>query len=254
MRLAIMQAYFFPYIGYFQAIDAVDKYLLYENLDYIKDGWMHRNRIQGKNEAPFYFATQVTGKSSNRRISEIALVEAPAWRRKLKNALALNYRGAAFFEETFALVEPLLDNPEQSLHGYNAIIIRGLCKHLGIETPIVSDNQKYLVLEQELDAEEEHAPEGLDPVKKVRRVLRICKEEGAAMFVNAIGGTSLYREEAFHKEGLALRFVQTEALHYSQFHEPFTPHLSILDVLMFCGREGTRELLKRYSLVRGQEA
>ena len=75
MKLAIMQPYFFPYLGYFQAIKAVDKYILYENLDYITEGWMHRNRILVKNQNPIYINANIISKSSNKKINEIELVQ-----------------------------------------------------------------------------------------------------------------------------------------------------------------------------------
>lgn len=253
MRIAIMQAYFFPYLGYFQAIEAVDKYLLYENLNYIKDGWMHRNRIQGRNPSPFYFSVPVVGKSSNRKISDIQLAEASAWRRKLKNALALNYRGAPHFEETFALVEPLLEARVPTLHGFNSAIIRKLCEHLEIQTHLVADNAKYLDFEDVLDQESESLESEGGNAKKVRRVLHICREEGASMFVNAIGGTELYREAQFEEAGIDLRFVKTLPHSYQQFGDRFLPNLSILDVLMFCGREGTQQLLQLCELIRSQD-
>jgi len=249
MRIGIMQSYFFPYIGYFQAIHAVDQYHLYEHFNYIKDGWMHRNRIQGSNKSPFYFSVPVTGRSSHRRISEIKLVEGSFWRRKLKTALTLNYRAAPFFEETYAVVEPLLENQLPTLHEYNSAIIRGICNHLNIQTRIVSEHTHYLELETALEQRNESAVAGDEPSKKVHRVLQICLEEEATTFVNAIGGAELYDKAQFAEAGVDLRFVKTLPVSYQQSGDEFQPNLSILDVLMFCGREGAGQLLKQYELV-----
>ena len=255
MRLAVNHAYFFPYLGYFQAIDAVDRYLLYEHFDYIKDGWMHRNRLQGRNHAPFQITAHVSGRSSHRRISEISLVETRGWRKKLKKSLVQNYRGAKGFEEAYALMEELIDTPAETLHAFNSMAIQGICDYLDIETEIHARNDAYLPMEEALEAEATSSPVagGALPLK-VQRLLKICVREKASMYVNAIGGTGLYDPSTFAEAGLDLRFVQTNDFSYPQFTEPFTSHLSIVDTLMFCGREGTRELLKRYSLVPGQEA
>ncbi|MGB0953861.1 MAG: WbqC family protein [Planctomycetota bacterium] len=255
MRLAVNHAYFFPYLGYFQAMAAVDRFLLYEHFDYIKDGWMHRNRLQGRNHTPFQITAHVSGRSSHRRISEIILVETRGWRKKLKKSLVQNYRGAPWFEETNSLLEGLIAVSAETLHEFNALTIQGICDHLGIKTEIRAQNDAYLAMEEALEAEAASGsvPEGSLPLK-VQRLLRICEREEASMYINAIGGTGLYDASTFAEVGVDLRFVQTHDLSYPQFTEPFTSHLSIVDTLMFCGREGTRELLQQYSLVRGQEA
>ena len=100
-----MQPYFFPFIGYFQAINAVDKYILYENLDYIKDGWMNRNRVLIKDRNPSYLAVILDGRSSNKKIHEIELNTSFNWRRKLLNKVFLNYKGSLFFDESYHLIE-----------------------------------------------------------------------------------------------------------------------------------------------------
>lgn len=248
MRLAIMQPYFFPYIGYFQCIHSVEKYLLYEHLNYIKEGWMHRNRILVKNGKPAYFSTQLKGKSSNTRISEIELSDAPSWRRKLKNALHLNYKGAAYFEETYPILEPLIDEQTRFLHNYNSNIIKCLCKHLNISTRIVSDNENYLPIEEELN--QLYAKDGDErkPVKKVLRAIKICQNEKADVLVNACGGRNLYDKAEFSKYGISLYFIETLDITYPQFSSEFHPNLSIIDVLMHNGREATEALIQRYRL------
>lgn len=248
MRLAVNHAYFFPYLGYFQVINAVNRYLLYEHFDYIKDGWMHRNRLQGRNHAPFNIAAHVSGRSSRRRISEIELVETRGWRKKLKKSLVQNYRGASFFEETYALTENLMNVSVDTLHGFNSTTIRGICEHLEIRTEIVSRNDAYLEMENTL-GREVSATTDANLAPKVQRLLHICRHEGATMYVNAIGGIDLYREAQFTEAGIDLRFVKTLPHSYQQFGDDFLPNLSILDVLMFCGRDGTRRLLQQYELI-----
>lgn len=252
MRLAVNHAYFFPYLGFFQAIEAVDRFLLYEHFDYIKDGWMHRNRLQGRNHSLFQIAAHVSGRSSHRKISEIKLVDARGWRNKLKKSLVQNYRGASFFEETYPLAESLIDVPAETLHDFNAETIRGICQHLQIQTEIISRNDVYLDMENAL-AEEESANKDAALSPKGQRLLHICRQEGASMYVNAIGGAKLYQDAPFTEAGIDLRFVKSLPHAYSQFGESFVPNLSILDVLMFCGRDGTRKLLQKYELVAAQD-
>jgi hypothetical protein len=255
MKLAIMQPYFFPYLGYFQAIHAVDKYILYENLDYITEGWMHRNRILVKNQKPIYINANIVGKSSNKKISEMELVQNPIWKKKLLHSIDLNYRGSEFFQEAFPLVEKLINGNETLLFEYNCAIIKELCEFLDINTVIVTNNKNYLSLEIELDTIHEDnyslSPELLvtKPARKVARVIKMCKTENASVFINAIGGKELYKKEEFKAYGIELLFVDTKPYQYKQFSHEFVPGLSIIDVLMHNGKNGTKELLNNYTLV-----
>ncbi len=255
MKLAIMQPYFFPYIGYFQCIAAVDKYILYENLDYITEGWMHRNRILIKNKAASYINARTIGRSSNKKISEIELDTNFIWKKKLINSIRLNYSGAKYFEESFALIEQLIQQEHKYLFEYNTAIIKGICNFLNIKTTIISDNKNYLPFEDKLNAIDYNdysmftALLKTKPIKKVARVLEMCRMEQADTFVNAIGGKDLYDKKEFEQYDIDLFFIQTGDIAYEQFNRDFFPHLSIIDVLMHNGREQTKELLNNYKLV-----
>lgn len=250
-----MQPYFFPYIGYFQGISAVDKYILYENLDYIKEGWMHRNRILIKNGAPTYIIARVLGKSSNRKISEIELDKEVIWKKKMLNTIFLNYKGSEHFEEIFPLIESLILYPADYLFEYNAHLITRICEFLEIPTEIVTKNPDYLPIEEKLDAIDEGNYSAFpeltltQPIKKVARVIEMCKAEKADIFINAIGGTELYDKEEFKKYGIDLFFIKTNAVAYRQFSDRFHPYLSIIDVLMHNGKEKTQALLKEFELI-----
>ena len=254
MKLAIMQPYFFPYIGYFQAINAVDKYILYDNLNYIKEGWVHRNRIL-INGKPSYIAAQLQHKSSNKKIAEIALVEDNRWKHKLLKTLFLSYKSAPFFEEIYSLIETIFDKDNLTLSKFNAFSIQKLAQYLDIKTEITTDCKPYLEVEKKLEPEilsKENFPEiNLDTmVHKVVRVLEICKQEKATIFVNAIGGQELYYKEEFKNNGIELYFVQTLPHKYVQKGTTeFIPYLSVIDVLMNCGKQQTQQLLNKYQLV-----
>jgi hypothetical protein len=246
MKLAIMQPYFFPFIGYFQAIKAVDKYILYENLDYIKDGWMNRNRVLIKNQNPAYFSVTLQGSSSNKKIHEIELNTSFNWRRKLLNKLFLNYKGSPFFDESYNLIEECINIEGDMLSMYNSQIINKIADYLEINTEIQYDNQHYLPLEQKLA---EGIIQNTNYETKLMRVFEICKQEKANVFLNAIGGRTLYDKKRFKKNGIDLFFVETEDIVYKQFSGDFHPNLSIIDVLMHNGKDKTNDLLKNYKLI-----
>lgn len=246
MKLAIMQPYFFPYIDYFQAINAVDKYILYENLDYIKDGWMNRNRVLIKNQNPAYFSVILEGSSSNKKIYEIELNTNFNWRKKLLNKVFLNYKGSLFFDESYNLIEECINIKEDMLYNYNSQIINKIAEYLEINTEIQFKNQHYLPLEKKLA---EGVIQNINYETKLIRVFEICKQEKANVFVNAIGGRKLYDKKKFKENGIDLLFVEKEEIVYKQFSDDFYPNLSIVDVLMHNGKKKTKEFLKNYKLI-----
>lgn len=246
MKLAIMQPYFFPYIGYFQAIKAVDKYILYENLDFIKEGWMSRNRILIKNQAPNYFSLVMQGSSSNKKIKDIKLNNSFNWRKKLINKVYLNYKGSPYFDESFSLIEECININQDFLHNYNSLIIKKICSYLEIDTQIQFDNSEYLQLEEKLHKLDLN---NIELNIKTMRVFEICKIEKADIFINAIGGIELYSKSIFLNHDIKLFFIKTSDFEYNQLSNQFHPNLSIIDVLLNCGKEGTKTLLNKYELI-----
>ncbi|MBI5965708.1 MAG: WbqC family protein [Chloroflexi bacterium] len=255
MKLAIMQPYFFPYLGYYQAIHAVDKYILYDNLTYIKEGWMNRNRYLVVNGDPAYFIVEVKKKSSFSKIRDIQLADNPWWRKKILKSIFYSYKPSPFFDEIYPLVERVLNAEVSFLTELNSKSIIEVCNYLDIKTEINTDTSRYLQLEEKL------SNDGLeisarfpsikldDPEKKVIRVIEICRKEGAEIFINAIGGRDLYNKEEFESSGIKLLFIQTNPYSYKQPSKIFYPHLSIIDVLMNCGKDTTKKLLNEYTLL-----
>ena len=251
----MMQPYFLPYIGYFQVIHAVDKMILYENIDYITEGWMNRNRIQIKNQQPSYINAVVSKKSSNKKISEIQLEDGKIWKKKLLNKIFLNYKGSRFFDEVFELLRINIEKQIDYLHEYNCNFITEISKYLELKTNIVCKNEGYLVMENNLNDPNlnsyDFMPELLatKPNKKTTRVIVVCKTEGAKEFINAPGGKDLYSKQEFFNYGIKLKFCQTLNTPYTQFSDAFIPSLSITDVLMHNGKEGTKKLIQDYTLI-----
>jgi WbqC-like protein len=255
MKIAIMQPYFFPYLGYFQLIHAVNTFVLYGEVNHIKRGWISRNRILWPNGEPAYISAEIKNRSSHRKISEVAFVQASQWRRKLLRTIMYNYRKSPYFNEVFALVADSVNNETQYLSELNKRSIVSICDFLGIRTTIETDERRYAPLEERLSKPEGELglefPELRLTVyrRKVIRILGICRQEGAEVFVNAIGGQPIYDKGEFQRNGVQLCFLKTQPYAYPQRGSPFVPDLSIIDVLMNCGKEGTRELLVKYSLV-----
>ncbi|MEI6696150.1 MAG: WbqC family protein [Bacteroidota bacterium] len=251
MKLAIMQAYFFPYLGYFQLINAVDKFLLYENISFRKESWMTRNRILAAKSKPFYIRLCVKSKSSNKKISEIKIVD-QKWKLSLLKNIHHNYKFCEYYHEVMPLLEKIIHTETDSLHTYNSKTICMLAELLGITTIIEYSNTRYLNLEKELHLKypKQKTEEPLQTMeRKTERIISIARQEKADVFINAIGGSFLYSKPEFTENNLNLFFISTKDYKYQQSSRDFFQDLSIIDVLLNCGIEGTKELLNQFELV-----
>ena len=254
MKLAAMQPYFFPYLGYFQLISAVDKIILYDHLNYIRQGWINRNRILLVNCQQVYLLAPIKAQCSYSKIRDILIDNQTNWRRRNCKQIEMNYRRSPFFEEVYPFVELALAGSEEYLTTLNEVAIRAVCSFLEIPTEIVTSGSEYEALEVELGKSTSEIKtfylrkQQLNDIKTIR-VLEICKKEGAETYINAIGGRGLYDKQVFANSGIDLFFVHSLSYSYRQRSKDFYPDLSILDVLMNCGKAGAQQLLKNYELV-----
>ena len=232
MRVAIMQPYIFPYIGYFQLMHAVDAFVVYDNIKYTKKGWINRNRYLLNGEATT-FSLPLRKDSDDLDIRDRHL-SADFNRGKLLGQLREAYRKAPHFNATLALVEEVIGNPADNLFDYLHQGLAKTCQHLGITTPILVSSM--------LDAD--HS------LRSQERVIALANAVGASEYINPIGGLELYSREDFARQSVALGFLRSRPIEYPQLGEGFVPWLSIVDVLMFNGAERTREsLLSQFDVV-----
>ena len=226
-----MQPYFLPYIGYWQLLAAVDRFVVYDNIQYAKKGWINRNRFL-RNGADAFFTVPLKKGSDYADIAERALADDfdPL---TILNALASAYRKAPCFSAVFPLLESIVSAAPRNLFEYLLHGITATANYLEIRTPIVVSSTLPI----------DHA------LKSGQRVLALCDALGATRYVNAIGGRDLYSAEAFAARGVELRFIQSRPISYSQYGQPFVPGLSIVDVMMFNSRDAVRAMLGEYDLV-----
>lgn len=157
--------------------------------------------------------------------------------RDLLIMLERSYAKAPHRDEALALVTRILQTPERNLARFTEHSIRSLCAYLRIDTPIHRTSE--LGLEPGLEMQE--------------RVIQIVEKMNGELYINPIGGMELYCPARFSERGLQLRFLQMNEFSYPQFKQPFVPALSIIDVLMFNSREEVRDMLDRFSLLKGKE-
>jgi hypothetical protein len=225
MKVAIMQPYFFPYVGYFQLIGAVDLFIVYDNIKYTKKGWINRNRFLRDGE-PCTFTLPLRQGSDTLDIRDRWLAEGFE-RDKLLRQWAGAYRRAPFVDEAMGVLEPVVRCPAANLFDFLHHSIVAVCAALGITTELLVSS----------GVSADHA------LKGEARVLSICRATGADLYLNPIGGVKLYEEAHFAERGVTLRFHALRPIRYTQGGSPWVPHLSIVDVLMYSGLEGTRVLL-----------
>jgi hypothetical protein len=234
VKLAIMQPYFFPYIGYFQLINAVDEFVIYDNIEFTKKGWINRNRIL-VNKQDTYITLPLKKDSDYLDIRERFLADSWSLERKaMLNRIEGAYRKASNFGLVFPLVEKCLLYNNNNLFQFILNSLELVNEYLQIKTPFIVSST--IAINHSLKAE--------------KKVLELCRVRGAIEYVNPIGGIKLYKKRDFLMAGIDLRFLKTNDISYKQFDISFVPNLSIIDVMMFNSRDDIKQYLtSSYTLI-----
>lgn len=222
-RVAIMQPYFLPYIGYFQLMASADLFVIYDNIKYTKKGWINRNRML-LNGSDAVFSIPLRSDADHLHVMDRTLSDAFD-REKMLNQFRGAYQKAPYFRETFEFISRIVRTEEQNLFRFIKSSVLEIASYLDIHTPLI--NSSDVNIDHELKAQE--------------KVLAICNSLGATEYINPIGGTELYARDAFAERGIRLHFMSAKPFEYQQFGDTFVPWLSILDVLMFNPRAAVAE-------------
>lgn len=229
MKIAIMQPYFLPYIGYWQLINAVETFVIYDNIQYSKKGWINRNRI-GDDE----FITLSLKKDSGYLNIDRRLLS-DTWKKdrgKIMNRLESFYGKAINFDVGMRVADDAIVKERMDLFTAIEHSLRVICEYLDIQTPFVTTST--------LDMD--HS------LKRNDRVKGICKALNAKDYINAIGGQGLYSKQDFVNDGIKLRFLKARNITYPR-KGAFLPFMSILDIIMFTTQNQTKQMLKEYDLL-----
>lgn len=233
MVLAIMQPYLFPYLGYFHLIHACDTFVFYDDVAYIKQGWINRNRLQ-LGDKEFLFTLPLDNPGSFRKIKDIAAHPRlfPDWKNKFLKTMEQSYAKAPYFQEMHQLASLTLNAEAASIGDICRNGILAVCDYLGIQKNWINSSSQFQN----------------DQLSGVTRVLDICRQTGATHYLNAAGGRALYAQEVFASHHLKLSFVQSSLPTYSHARIPALPGLSILDLIAWIPREELQEALQSYTL------
>lgn len=227
-----MQPYLFPYIGYFQLINAADKFVILDDVNFINRGWINRNNILVNGKAHL-FTLPLENSGQNRQIKDIEILQNTDRKKKFLKTIDLSYRNAPYFKEINNLVSEIILFDEKNISKYICFSLVKLNEYLDIKTEIVESSSVYLN----------------DSMKNQERIIDICKKENAHHYINPIGGKELYSKELFKSNGITLNFIKSKKIEYKQFENMFVDSLSIIDVLMFNPKDKVRQYLNEYELI-----
>ena len=229
MKLGIMQPYFMPYIGYWQLMAAVDTYVVYDDVNYIKGGWVSRNNIL-LNGQKHMFTITLNGASPNKLFNEITIKDDfKKFRRLIESA----YRKAPYYNDIVELLEKIYSYEDKTLGSFMMNSFQVILDYLGIQTK--------LILSSTINKD--------NSLKGAEKVKHICHILNANEYYNTIAGEELYDKSDFEQDNIELYFLQPILQEYPQFKNGFVSGLSIIDVLMFNNPNEINAILKKYSIV-----
>jgi hypothetical protein len=220
MKLGIMQPYFFPYLGHFGLIAAVDEWVVFDVTQYTPKTWMNRNRILHPQQGWQYVSVPLVNSSMSIRTHEARVQDSAKVEAGLLGKLSAFRRRAPFHRQVHELVEKAFDcAASDSLCHLNVSALKTVCDYIG--TPF-----SYRVCsEMNLEFPQEMGPGDWAPF--------ICEALGATQYINPSSGRALFDSAVFARAGTELMFAEFEVLAYDTQPFTFEPHLSILDVLLW---------------------
>ena len=228
-----MQPYFFPYIGYYQLMNYVDIFILYDKIQYTKRGWVNRNRI-ALNDKIISITLPINKDSSKLNIDQRYLADIwPDYKNKLLNKLTTSYSKAKHFKDVIHLIEYIFSYKDLRLDKFLFNSIIQIKKYLDIETKIV--------ISSEIENNDFH-------LRGEKRVINLVEACNGTVYINLSGGKNLYSKDNFKSQGINLKFLTSELLSGGRLFDKYIPNLSIIDLLMHYSKEEVRILLSKYKL------
>lgn len=219
-KLGIMQPYFFPYVGYFTLIKNCDEFIFFDTPQYIRKGWINRNRIVSNKGDIIYFTVPVKKCERETVIRDVLISHDANWKEKIYGQLSVYKKKAPYYNEVLELVSEVIEPECNNISNLAIRSVLACSDYIGIK-------QKFKVFsEMGMDYIEVDEPD--------EWALKITKELGYDTYLNPPGGKSFFKIEKYTQEGIGLKFVEPELTPYRQLHNGFKEGLSIIDMLMFC--------------------
>lgn len=236
MKLGIMQPYFLPYLGYLCLLKKVDRFVLFDTPQFIRHGWIERNRIVNQQRQPIYIKVPLHRHSRSTPIKDVVINDETDWRGKILAQLGVYRKIAPYYWEVFKLLKEALDYDTASIVKLDDHLLSAVCGYLGIPYRGAVFSEMGIDVADRVQAPDEWA-------------LHISLHLGATAYYNPIGGLSFFERDKYARAGLELKFVKMKDITYSQNTDTFVPDLSVVDAMMFNPPERIRDLLDECELV-----
>lgn len=227
-RVAIMQPYFLPYVGYFQLLNSVDEFVFYDDVNFIKGGWINRNDILLGNTRQ-RIVIPCLGASPNKMINEVLIHKKDKKFAKTEKTLFQAYQKAKYFKNVLPILEKIFNSEEDRISHVAGTSVRLIAEYLNLDKTFHYSSEAF------------HRSRAME---RGERLIEIVNELAGHTYINLIGGTQLYSQEIFQSGGLELKFLEPQIREYEQNSSNFHPSLSILDLLMNLSPEQVRQHLK----------
>jgi WbqC-like protein family len=232
--LSVMQPYAFPYFGYFCLIQSSNEIVFYDDVNFIKGGWINRNRILVNNE-PTIFNVFLSGASSFKEIREIKLLNDDKKTLSTLKTIQQSYKNAPFFQRAYPHIERVFLEQKGNVADFAIASIQAVYDYIGLQFKYRKSSEDFSHTKGE---------------DKVDRLVHMCEELGYKNYINVMGGQELYTKEVFAERGINLYFNKPSLTPYDQFGDSdFHPYLSIIDVMMFCSPGQIRKMLFKYEII-----
>ncbi len=229
MKIAISQSNYIPWKGYFDCINSVDEFVLYDDMQYTRRDWRNRNKIKTREGSQWItIPVDVKGKYFQ-KINETTIND-PTWAESHWRTIVHNYSKAPFFNQYKEVFEKLyLGNTETLLSKVNYNFITAVCGVLDIKTKFMWSSEFELL-------------EG-----KTERLLDICKKRNATKYISAPAAKAYMDVPLFENEGIAVEFMDYSGYpEYKQLFGEFDHAVSILD-LIFNEGPAAPQFMKSFS-------
>lgn len=232
--LGIMQPYFFPYLGYFSLIAATDEWIVFDPVQFIRHGWIERNRILKPGEGWQYVGVPLVKQPRETLIKDVVIKAAEPWRQKLFRQCDHYRKRAPYYAAVIEFLQEILKYETDSITKLNTHLLKETCGYIGI------DISCHIYSEMDLVHEEVTGPG--------EWALNISKALRAKRYINPPGGAQLFDKEKFKQAGIELLFLENDLTPYSQRRPVFEAGLSVLDAMMFCSPSEIKQLVENYRL------
>lgn len=232
MKLAIMQPYVFPYLGYFQLINSVDEFVFYDDVNYIKRGWVNRNKVLINNSEKLITFPCIKA-SQNKLINEVKISIQSKEFLKLEKTILEAYKKAPYYKQVKPILQEVFHSEAKNIGEYAMNSVKIVSEYLNIYTKFKVSSKHF------------SESKGME---KSKRLISICKKSNANVYINSEGGKMLYDKKVFKEEDIDLYFIKSVLSKYKQFSPVFISGLSIIDIMMFNSVLEINEMLNQYIL------